>query len=68
MNYAVPSLVALTLLVCGAVASLPLLVTRIVPKSQPPLAASPLGNPHWIVESLSPNPVLLNLSEGGASR
>ena len=119
LNYAVPSLVALTLLVCGAVASLPLLVTRTVPKSQPPLAASPLGNPHWIVEapgdrwfvdgdpisrldlanrlrldgeqrlqhflpsaslsmgevkrslqwlrSLSPNPVLLNLPEGGPS-
>jgi|688.fasta_scaffold169550_2 hypothetical protein len=119
MNYAVPSLVALTLLVCGAVASLPLLVTRTVPKSQPPLAASPLVTHHWIVEapgdrwfvdgdpisrldlanrlrldgeqrlqhflpsaslsmgevkrslqwlrSLSPNPVLLNLPEGGPS-
>ncbi|MCX5954168.1 MAG: hypothetical protein NTZ40_11905 [Cyanobacteria bacterium] len=51
MSYAVPSLVALTLLVCGAVASLPLVVTRTVPKSQPPLTAEPLGNPHWIVEA-----------------
>ncbi len=51
MTYALPALVALTLLVCGAVASLPLLVTRTVPKSQPPLAAEPLGSPHWIVEA-----------------
>ena len=51
MNFAVPSLVALTLLVCGAVASLPLLVSRTVPKSQPPLAEQPLGSPHWIVEA-----------------
>jgi len=120
LNYAVPSLVALTLLVCGAVASLPLVVTKTVPKSQPPLAASPLSTHHWIVEapgdrwfvdgdpisrsdlanrlrqdgeqglqhflpsaslsmgevkrslqwlrSLSPNPVLLALPEGGPSR
>jgi len=120
LNYAVPSLVALTLLVCGAVASLPLVVTRTLPKSQPPLAASPLSSHHWIVEapgdrwfvdgdpisradlanrlrldgeqglqhflpsaslsmgevkrslqwlrSLSPNPVLLALPEGGPSR
>jgi len=51
MSYALPSLVALTLLVCGAVASLPLLVTRTVPKSLPPLAAQPLGSPHWIVKA-----------------
>jgi hypothetical protein len=51
MSFAVPSLVALTLLVCGAVASLPLVVLRTVPKSQPPLAEQPLGSPHWIVEA-----------------
>jgi hypothetical protein len=51
MSYAVPSLVALTLMVCGAVASLPLLVTKTVPKSQPPFAAENLGSPHWIVEA-----------------
>jgi hypothetical protein len=51
MSYAVPSLVALTLLICAAVASMPLVVTRTVPKSQPPLAAEPLGSPHWIVEA-----------------
>lgn len=51
MSYAVPSLVALTLLVCGAVASVPLIVTRTVPKSLPPLAAEPSGSPHWIVEA-----------------
>jgi len=51
MSYVIPSLVALTLLVCGAVSSLPLLVTRTVPKSQPTLAAEPLGSPNWIVEA-----------------
>jgi hypothetical protein len=51
MSYAVPSLVALTLLVCGAVASLPVVVTRTIPKSQPPLAEQPVGTPHWIVEA-----------------
>jgi len=51
MSFAVPSLVALTLLVCGAVASMPLLVTRMVPKSLAPLTEQPLGSPHWIVEA-----------------
>ncbi len=51
MSNALASLVALTLLVCGAVASLPVLVTRTIPNSQPPLSEQPLGSPHWIVEA-----------------
>ncbi len=49
MSFAVPSLVALTLLVCGAVVAVPGLVAVRVPRAQPSLDGSPTGHGHWIV-------------------